>query len=266
MATFSTDFSDSDQVIGSQPPDWTAQFEAAPSPSTADFEIKADTTGSSFGGQVLNVDYLFSGDSALSFDDPGDAANVDMTMRVRWLTTSSLQRSCGLVARGHEDSAGIDGYTITVDLNASTLKLYKLVDDADTSLATGNVYPSIAQDVWYWLRFQVNGTALKARIWRDGDPEPVTWHIDTTDSAVSAAGWCGLYTRYIGDAEVDWFGVGTAGDAPPAQPAAEGAARVTQVAVEVLRVGDPDARVTQVSVEVLRRNRRNPGSVVVIVG
>jgi hypothetical protein len=102
---------------------------------------------------------------------------------------------------------------------------------------------------WYWLRFQVTGTAIKARFWRDGEDEPGTWDIDTSDATISAGGWVGVMS-YNYDAEVDWFGVGTAGSAPPAVPAAEGDAFITQAATEVLRAGDPDALVTQATVEV----------------
>jgi hypothetical protein len=240
MTQFSTDFADSGYVAGSQPSDWTARFDAAISAAKADFDVEADTTGGSFGDQVLQVDYISSGNSALSWDDVGSNANVDLAVRIRWLSLGALQRSCGLIARGNEDSAGEDGYTVTVDLSGSTLKLYKLVNGTDTSIGSAIVAPSIVQDRWYWLRLQVSGTAIKVRIWSDAETEPATWNIETTDSSVSAAGWCGIYTRYVGDAEVDWFGAGTAGDAPPAIPAAEGDVRITQIAVELLKPFVPE--------------------------
>jgi hypothetical protein len=113
-----------------------------------------------------------------------------------------------------------------------------------------------------WMRLQINGTTIKGKIWREGEDEPAGWDIDTTDSGGHASGAVGVFARY--DSGFDWFGVGTGGDAPPAIPAAEGDARVTQIAADVLRQGDPDARVTQIAVEVLRQNQTHSGTVVII--
>ncbi len=41
------------------------------------------------------------------------------------------------------------------------------------------------------FRFQVIGSALRAKVWRITDPEPSSWHIDTTDTAITAANQIG---------------------------------------------------------------------------
>jgi hypothetical protein len=41
------------------------------------------------------------------------------------------------------------------------------------------------------FRFQVTGSTLRAKCWRTTDPEPSSWHIDTTDTALTAANQIG---------------------------------------------------------------------------
>lgn len=43
----------------------------------------------------------------------------------------------------------------------------------------------------YRLRFQGDGTALRARVWLASSVEPDLWHVDTTDSTLTAAGTIG---------------------------------------------------------------------------
>jgi hypothetical protein len=39
-----------------------------------------------------------------------------------------------------------------------------------------------------WVRFQVVGSTVRARFWRDGQVEPTTWRVSFTNSAVTAPG------------------------------------------------------------------------------
>jgi hypothetical protein len=44
------------------------------------------------------------------------------------------------------------------------------------------------------IRFQVAGSALKAKAWADGSAEPAGWQVETTDTALTAAGEIGMRT------------------------------------------------------------------------
>lgn len=79
---------------------------------------------------------------------------------------------------------------------------------------------------WYWLRAQVDGTALNVSAW-DADPaagdfgvsdEPASWQVDITDLALTGAGTTGFYFRPSGSTtwvDIGWFGWATAGDTAP---------------------------------------------------
>lgn len=45
---------------------------------------------------------------------------------------------------------------------------------------------------FYRLRFQVEGTTLRAKVWRVTDNEPGAWHIEATDSSLSASPFIGI--------------------------------------------------------------------------
>ena len=82
MAQYSTSFDDSDYGTGSQPPDWTARWLAAESDPGVDFTVETDTTGSSFGDQVLQVDQTAEELSALSWDDAGTTTDADILVHL----------------------------------------------------------------------------------------------------------------------------------------------------------------------------------------
>lgn len=234
MAQYSTDFADSAYSTGSEPPDWTARWAAALSAAAAVFTVETDISGTSFGDQVLQVDYQVSDYSALSWDDVGSQADVDIKVRVRWRQANILSYGTGLVVRGDEDSNGEIGYVVAGYPYANKLLLWRIENGSYSEIGSAYIPRTLIVDQWYWLRLQISGTALKVRLWRDDEGEPAAWNIEETDSNISAAGWCGVFVRKD-DGEVDWFGAGTGTDAPPAAPSAEGDARVTQDAIEVLR-------------------------------
>jgi hypothetical protein len=269
MAQYSTSFDDSGYTDGNPPGDWTETWDSGYCTWTIEDESgEPACLGSSYGDMVLKGDNSIGGqDHALTWDDVGDVADVDV--KCRMLATYGGTRVTGLVGRCSEDSNGKQGYYLTVDLYYNILYLRKFTDDSPGAVAQYDFDDDMSDvprwkptdDVWLWMRLYINGTTLRAKVWLDGDDEPASWQIDTTDSA-HASGYVGVYSSY--DSYFDWFGVGTGGDGVPSLPAVEADGRITQATVEVLRSGAPEARVTQVVVEVLRRSKGTQPKVIVI--
>jgi hypothetical protein len=68
---------------------------------------------------------------------------------------------------------------------------------------------------WFWVRFQLNGTALKAKAWTYGDAEPGTWTVETTDNSHST-GKVGFATFNVtGNYLCDFFSVALNGATAP---------------------------------------------------
>lgn len=218
MAKFATDMTLG--AIGAIPTGWSKRWDALDSPAKTNFTIQdvsaGGTPGGSIGGKVLRVDVQTTNfRSALSADVLDGIADVDIKARVR-VTQSSNNFGVGLVVRGAEDSSGFDGYFVSINEAAASnhLALAEIVDGTAATIQQVSVGGGLDLNKWYWLRFQVSGTALRCRIWADGVAEPGTWNIDTTDASISSGGFVGIYSRNA-DGEVDWFSAGTGGDTPP---------------------------------------------------
>ncbi|MEU8473768.1 poly-gamma-glutamate hydrolase family protein [Streptomyces hygroscopicus] len=78
-----------------------------------------------------------------------------------------------------------------------TLTLRKRVSGTETLLATASNTGGLvhAPGRMFWVRLQITGSTLRARVWQDGTAEPPDWAVTTTDSSLTAAGAIG--TRSI---------------------------------------------------------------------
>lgn len=76
--------------------------------------------------------------------------------------------------------------------NVLTLSIRKRVASVETQLGTFTHWQAHAALTYVRVRFQVIGTALKAKAWRVGDPEPDVWQISVTDSDLAGPGSVGV--------------------------------------------------------------------------
>jgi hypothetical protein len=83
---------------------------------------------------------------------------------------------------GHSSSAVNNGYQLRIPQGVS-FQLYR----ADTGASLADVSGSFSTGTTYKVRFQVIGTAIKAKYWT-GASEPGTWNIEVTNSAISSSG------------------------------------------------------------------------------
>lgn len=75
---------------------------------------------------------------------------------------------------------------------ASTLTLRERVSGTETQLSTV-AGPAIVAGNRYRVRFQVTGTTLRAKLWKESDGEPASWSTTTTDASLSS-GAVGLWS------------------------------------------------------------------------
>lgn len=76
--------------------------------------------------------------------------------------------------------------------NAVILAIIKRVAAAQTTLATFTSSITNVAAQYVRVRFQAEGSTLRAKIWLDGRKEPHTWHLVTTDSSLTTAGQVGV--------------------------------------------------------------------------
>lgn len=150
---------------------------------------------------------------ALAWDDidaDGNRATVEIYGMQKIPANSSSNRVC--VARMSADASAT---CYSVRLRPADVAIYRGVGATQTQLTTQSISGAAAGEWWHY-RFQINGSALKVRVWEDGGSEPGTWDIETTDSTYSTAGYVGLLKGANTNDHI-WkkFGVGTNGDAAP---------------------------------------------------
>lgn len=233
MATYFTDFSE--YSTGSAPPDWTE-------PYNSQFGWPVEADAGSPGGQRLTVERpnVTAEPHVLTWDDvDSDAERQDAEVLALIEFPSTPDGQLGLVARatGAEDTEEM--YNCTVSLGG--FNTFRFVNGSFTGLVSGT--HSFSAGDLIWVRFRVNGSSIRLRIWQDGNSEPGTWDVDTTDSNVTGDGGVGIYafSDDLPDAYVHQVGVGTGGDtapasgspAPPADPSISWSG-------EVWTVGDED--------------------------
>lgn len=83
------------------------------------------------------------------------------------------------------------GYFVSFDFGGDSVAVGVGSSYSSTDLDTFAF--SFAADTWYWCRFGVVGSALKARVWADGGSEPAAWDSEVTDTTHAGAGsGCGF--------------------------------------------------------------------------
>lgn len=78
------------------------------------------------------------------------------------------------------------------------ISLVDRVAGVETTLATEDLVLTYTPGDMFTVRFQVDGTRLRARAWPAGTAEPTVWQVFATDAGFAAAGSAG--TRSISDA------------------------------------------------------------------
>lgn len=138
-----------------------------------------------------------------SWDTLGSISNFDMLVKCKRLNLTS-QDGYGILFRAGASTAY--GYRF-----GGTPRLVSIAPNGGTlaTLATQTTQ-LVTQTNMFWVRINANGTALKVRVWQDGDGEPGTWAMSVTDSNYSS-GLIGLRSSINNcDWYVDWISVADA--------------------------------------------------------
>lgn len=244
MTTYSTNFSGYTADVS--PSDWTARW------VTASNTWAARSKASVEGGKTLENTGTVDGRHLLSWNTvDADSGRADVEVLARMRSSSTSAGQLRLTVRGSGAAASEAGYSVELcSSSASNMRISKLVAGTQTLIGTDYAF-TFAANTWYYVRFRANGTALKARVWADGAVEPTSWHLEVTDSSITAAGWIGASNiESTGTRDWDWFSIGTSGDTAPLATSAATSIRAHQDVMEVCLGTVASARVQQDVLEV----------------
>ena len=84
------------------------------------------------------------------------------------------------------------GYALQVQGGTNEIKIVRrnTAGGTTTAIATGTMATTMAANIIYSYRFQIDGTTLKGRGWIDGTTEPSTWQVTVIDTTfVNGRAW-----------------------------------------------------------------------------
>lgn len=199
MAVYTTQFSEytDDQL----PSDWTMRWDT----TAPDYYKRGET--SAYDDAVL--EFTAAGDvnrEVLSWDDIDNEATVDIQTIMMSNDWGSVY--AGIAARAYANN----GYLAYFGGPLSRFNIAKITN----STLNGINYVAATTPTdgdWWHIRFQLSGSALKAKFWKDGTQEPIAWTVTSTDSTFSAGGWNGVYNGETA-LKFDFFSCGTNGSSP----------------------------------------------------
>jgi hypothetical protein len=200
---FTDDFAD-------YPTDWTERIKTpGVSWSVSGGDLSLGSPGAS--------DWIY-----LSWNDvDGDSNRADFDILIQYQSASVSQRNYIIVGRGAGTDESATNYSVSLASNSLRTHVCNATD-TPTQISTATV--TFATGSNYWIRFRVNGSAVKAKIWSGlasdepgGVASDSNWDCSGTDSTVSAAGWIGIasYSNTVSQGTVRQIGIGTGGDWGP---------------------------------------------------
>ncbi len=110
---------------------------------------------------------------------------ADVDSKARFAFLSSTGSPIFFLIGRYQDSG--DYYRLDCYQGSGTAHFTKVVASVATSFGP---VPSFTFTVgtYYWARMQIEGSALRFKLWQDGVSEPTSWLADTTDSAFGPGG------------------------------------------------------------------------------
>ena len=119
-------------------------------------------------------------------------ADVDARVDIAVSATATGGFLSGSLTARHTDSDNMYMARVAFETTgAITLTVRERVAGAETQLGTFTHHRTYSAGTFFRVRFQVIGSALKAKVWRVGDPEP-RWQIEVTDTSHAATSYIGL--------------------------------------------------------------------------
>jgi hypothetical protein len=178
-----TDFSD--YTTSSPPSDWTSRWGAF-SVNT----IVANSDDDAAGTKKLHIDGPLDTRTLLSWDLADNILNPDILVKLE--TIGAIQdRHFYLHVRASGATSNESSYHIAIgDSLADGIAVRKFVNGTATTLQDADCV--ITSPISLFVRFKINGTSLKAKVWNTDQVEPGEWLLEATDSDITTGGWIGV--------------------------------------------------------------------------
>jgi hypothetical protein len=198
-------------IASGLPSDWTQET------GTFTSQVVADATTSGVTDRILNT----SADTVsgqITWNTPGSITNQESLGLIKLTGPTANTTSYG-VASVRQQAGAVSAYSVMLVSDSSggggaTFSINLLNAGVATPLTTGNFTWTTGS--WYWGRIRVSGTALNAKVWALGTPEPVGFILSAND-ATWASGKVGTRMATIGT-NIAFFSAASGTDSAPSVP------------------------------------------------
>jgi hypothetical protein len=192
-------------TTGAQPSGWTETAY----PNSSAWTVAADASSAS--GFVLRNVTTQTGRHILRYDGFADTTTTQEAL-VRMRLTDDDDRGPGIALRHSMLNGSETAYVAYLRSSVDQIELNAFVNGGWQFIGSAGFVNN--PGVWYWMRFRVEGTTLRVRVWADGTTEPTTWNVTATNSSI-AAGAIGLYTYEPNTVDYSFFSIATSGFTAP---------------------------------------------------
>ncbi len=235
--------------------------------TTNETVVACNSNSEAEGGFTFEHDWSVAARRLNSLDAiDGDANRANIELLARFQINEAMQDyQLALTGRASGAAASENAYVCGVIESGAQdiqLQIFKFTTGTFAQVAiSSDILSDYVLGDWLYLRFRINGSDLKARIWFDGDPEPSAWSLETTDSGITGVGWGGIsqFTS-LGLVETDLLTIGTNGDAAPLAADTTVPIRISAAYAAVLRTAPTTGpvRISAAYAAVLRTTPTGP--------
>lgn len=203
MAKYLEDWSG--HTLNAPPSGWTDRFGISGNDPVV---MATGVPDGSINGRVL---YISSG-KIYTWDALDGTGDLHILTKV-WGDVSNL----GILVR-HSGTASNDQYGYRMNISSGhtgSNAIAKLSGASSSTPPNGSIsgVGSKNKGTWWLVRFEVTGSTIRHKVWRESEAEPGSWDASGSDSDYTS-GWIGLAGTSSADWWVDWISVGTNGDSP----------------------------------------------------
>jgi len=135
----------------------------------------------------------------------GEIMDADVVALVRPGDTSGYRTGIALRVQSQEFGDDADRALVCALISGSSFRIFRLLGSGGFSTITWESGHDWEAGAFYWMRFQVEGGAVRAKFWSVSETEPEDWILEHTSHSTvyESPGRVGVYARESGD---DWWG------------------------------------------------------------
>ena len=151
------------------------------------------------------------GTKVVAFSPIDGANNVEALVRF-YLSQNIGKQGIISLRYGGTTEANTTGYTLSGSVIGN--KRHLAVDEGGSGNVAWLPWEYVPNKL-YWARFRVHDDKVMAKIWNDGQDEPVAWMIYETNKVRPTGSYSGLHTYMLGTVRYSFISFGTNGDSAP---------------------------------------------------